>query len=100
MRAGQAPPLQRDELMRCSEFSGSVGDQRRFILQAFRDDYNTFIGLFPFLLLDGFTHIGHRFCRVAGIEARRIELMAVPFSVWQASLCDELAFALDEQPVY
>ncbi len=47
-----------------------------FILQAFRDDHDAFIGLFPFFLFDGFAHKGHRFCRVAGVEAGRVELVA------------------------
>src|SRR5580700_9434891 len=65
-----------------------------------RDDHHAFVSLFPFFLFDGLAHIGHGFCRVAGIEARRIELVTVPFAVRQTFLGDELAFAFDEQAVY
>src|SRR5690348_3428316 len=87
-------------LMRCCELRGCVGDQRGFVLQATRNDCHALVSLLPFFLLDGFAHGGHRFRGISRVEARRVQLVAVPFAVRQPVLRDELAFAFDEQTVH
>src|ERR1700684_1509338 len=94
-----AAPLDKGESVGRVELRGGVGDQLRFLCQAFRDDYDSLIGLFPLFLFDGLAHIGPRFCVIAGVEARRVELVAVPRAIWQALLCDEFPFAFDEQAI-
>src|SRR6266478_4253417 len=60
------------------------GNERGLIAQNAGDYNDSFIRLFPLLLLDGFAHGGHGFHRVAGVEARRVELMLKPRPIRQA----------------
>src|SRR5208337_3997505 len=57
------------------------------------------LGLFPFLLLDGFANRGHGFDPIAGVNAGRIDFMLVPGASWQALRVGQLPLALHEQRI-
>src|SRR5258708_20149115 len=82
-----------------SELGCGGGNEHGFVAQNAGDYHDSFIGLFPLLLLDGFAHGGHGLHRVAGVEAWRVELVLEPRPVRQSPRRGSLAPAFHPQMV-
>ena len=68
-------------------------------LQRGGDIENFLFGLGPFAFFDGFAHPWQSLYAIAGVEARRINLMAIPRPAGQSPVVQQGALGQEQEPV-
>src|SRR6202041_916643 len=87
LRPSQFPtlaPAERSVARRQGQFGGRALNRLAGVFEHLAHQHNLLAGLLPLLLLDTFAHAGQSLHAVAGVEARRVNLIFVPGPIRQS----------------